>query len=74
MTKGSIFKKKENKVKRPHCWVLISHKRGVARMCVVCGETFYYGKHKKIIKAVETGDIMVYVPQAIALPLGAEQH
>ncbi len=74
MTKGVSFTKKALKVKKPHCWVLIEHKRGVARMCASCGKTVYYGKHKAIFKAVETGDIMVYVPQAIALPLGAEQH
>ncbi len=57
-----------------HHWVIVSHKRGVARMCVNCGKLRYYGKHKTLGIPEVDGSIMVYLPRNVALPHGVEPH
>ncbi len=61
--------------KKSECnWVLVEHKRGVARMCCVCGKIRYYGKHTGIKLSVDhDGSIMVYTPGVVALAHG-ETH
>lgn len=58
---------------RSHHWILVEHKRGVARMCIRCGKLRYYGKHKRYKVGADTA-ILVYVPEAVALPHGVDRH
>ncbi len=57
---------------KAHCWVLITHKRGVARLCVNCWKMRYMGKHKDFYPRYIDESIMVYAPEAVALPHGVE--
>lgn len=47
--------------RRSHHWILVEHKRGVARCCLHCGKLRYYGKHKEIKHTGNEG-IVVIVP------------
>lgn len=57
-----VIESKEKVTKgNAHHWVLISHKRGVARACVNCGKLRYIGKHKDYKVDYESG-FMVVIP------------
>lgn len=60
------------KVTEHHCYVLVEHKRGVARLCINCGRLRYYGAHKGY--KMRYPNVHVYEPGAICLPHGVFQH
>jgi len=60
MARQAILVQKDKK--KRHVFVLIEHKRGVARVCVRCGDLRYYGKHR-VFKANDFDEgIMIVVP------------
>ncbi len=60
MTKGAIIVSKE---KRGHTFILVEHKRGVARVCVRCGDVRYYGAHKSYKADDFDSGLMIFFPE-----------
>ncbi len=53
---------------KSHHWVMITHKRGIAKYCMNCGKIRYYGRQKDWVKSLKELDesVMVYQPNALA--------
>ncbi len=64
MARQSIIVAKDKK--KRHTFILIEHKRGVAKCCVRCGAIRYYGKHRAFHCDNFDMGIMVYVPETDA--------